>query len=125
MSIRSIIITVAIAAFLLSVVYVQHLRTAVERAEAKNKTLIIENQSVRDSEAAIRNQYDVINLVLADREDKRRESERQVTELKDKLKNAQKDTPCAAASVPDSVTQRLRERATEINAAATSSRKSI
>ncbi|WP_228351030.1 hypothetical protein [Limnobaculum allomyrinae] len=47
--------------------------------------------------------------------------DKRTAELQRQLKAAQVGSPCAGVRVPDAVTQRLRERAAEINAAATGS----
>ncbi|SUB82013.1 Uncharacterised protein [Pragia fontium] len=125
MSLRAIVITVAIAAFFISVGYGQYQRVAKEKLEVKAQHYKDEAEHYRNSEIAIRNQYDVINTVLADREELRVIAEKRVTELKGELKHAQKDNKCAREPVPDAVTQRLRERVAEVNATAAGAKNAV
>ncbi|GKX63845.1 hypothetical protein SOASR032_24140 [Pragia fontium] len=124
-NIKSIALSVAIAAFFVSVGYGQYQRVAKEKLEVKAQHYKDEAGHYRNSEIAIRNQYDVINTALADREDKRIAAEKQVTELKEELKHAQKDNKCAREPVPDAVTDRLRARVTKVNATAARAKNAV
>ncbi|QBH98426.1 DUF2570 domain-containing protein [Limnobaculum zhutongyuii] len=69
--------------------------------------------------AKIRTQYLQIQEVMDGVAEQKQASESRAKELQKQLVAAQANSKCFSVPVPDSVTQQLRERAAEINAATT------
>lgn len=103
----------------LLILYCYGLKNQLEQVKGENKLVAAALTQAQADLAAIKAQYLQIQEVINNVATQKQQLEKRTAALQLSLAQSQRKTPCSDAIVPDDVTQRLRERTAEVNAAAT------
>lgn len=109
----------AIAVFFMLLFFCYMQYRDINDLEQKNKDLTVKVKQAESDVISIKGQYSVINRALNYASDRDNQTEQKTKELQNRLVDAQRGVNAASVPVPDAITQRLRERTLEVNAAAT------
>ncbi|MBK5072218.1 hypothetical protein I2492_04205 [Budviciaceae bacterium CWB-B4] len=120
-------ITAALGALCIVVLllYCRWLSYQLNQLRNEKQQAVVALAEERAYSAKIRTQYLQIQEVMDGVAEQKQQSEKRTAALQRALAQSQAGSPCVNVPVSDAVTQRLRERAAEVNVAATGSRKSI
>lgn len=127
MSFTSKWITAALAALCIVMLlfYCRWLSHQLNQLKNEKQQAVVALAEERAYSAKIRTQYMQIQEVMDGVAEQKQQSEKRTAALQRALVQSQLESPCVAVPVPDAVTQRLRERATEVNATAAGANKSV
>lgn len=117
MKLKTLMAAIAVFFMLLFFCYMQY--RDINDLEQKNKDLTVKVKQAESDVISIKGQYSVINRALNYASDRDNQTEQKTKELQNRLVDAQRGVNAASVPVPDAITQRLRERTLEVNAAAT------
>lgn len=109
----------------LLIVYCYGTKNQLEQVKGEKKLVVAALAQAQTDLATIRAQYLQIQEAVNNVATQKLQLEKRTTALQHALEQSQRQTPCRSAAVPDDVTQRLRERTLEVNAAATDARISV
>ncbi|VEJ54611.1 hypothetical protein [Pragia fontium] len=120
-------ITAALAGLciVLLLLYARWLGNQLSQLRNEKQQVVVALAEERAYSAKIRAQYRQIQEVMDNVAEQKQESEKRTVALQRALAQSQVASPCVAEPVPDAVTQRLRERVAEVNAAAASAKGAI
>ncbi|MBK5072016.1 hypothetical protein I2492_03155 [Budviciaceae bacterium CWB-B4] len=127
MSFTSKWITAALAALCIVMLlfYCRWLSHQLNQLRNEKQQAVVALAEERAYSAKIRTQYMQIQEVMDGVAEQKQQSEKRTAALQRALVQSQLESPCVAVPVPDAVTQRLRERAAEVNATAAGANKSV
>ena len=112
-------VLVGITLIFLLTIYSYGIKNQLEQVKSEKKWVVAALGQAQTDLAAIRMQYLHIQEVINDVATQKQQLEKRTAALQLSLAQSQRETSCRSAAVPDAVTQRLRERTVEVNAAAT------
>lgn len=120
-------ITAALAALCIVVLllYCRWLSHQLNQLRNEKQQAVVALAEERAYSAKIRPQYLQIQEVMDGVAEQKQQSEKRTAALQRALAQSQLESPCVAVPVPDAVSQRLRERAAEVNATAAGANKSV
>lgn len=104
--------------FLLTV-YSYGIKSQLKQVKSEKKLVVAALDQAQTDLAQLRAQYLQIQEVVNNVATQKQQLEKRTAALQLSLAQSQRQTSCSSAAVPDAVTQRLRERTLEVNAAAT------
>ena len=98
------------------------IKSELQKVKSENKLVVAALSQAQTDLTALRTQYLQIQEEVSYVATQKHQLEQRTATLQKALVKSQSDVPCSTVNVPDDVTQRLRERAAEVNAAATAAR---
>jgi hypothetical protein len=106
-------------------VYCLGIKNQLRQIKSENRLVAAALGQAQADLAAIRAQYLLIQKEVNHVAVQKQEIDKRTSALQLSVAQSQRQTPCRNAAVPDDVTHRLRERAAEVNAAATDARRAV
>ena len=104
-------------------VYCYGIKNQLQQVKSENKLVVAALSQAQTGLTALRTQYLHIQEEVTHVAIQKQQLEQRTAALQHSLVQSQSQTPCSTVNVPDDVTQRLRQRAAEVNAAATDASK--
>jgi|GEM_PF-4882656 len=104
-------------------VYCYGIKNQLQQVKSENKLVVAALSQAQTDLTALRTQYLHIQEEVTHVAIQKQQLEQRTAALQHSLVQSQSQTPCSTVNVPDDVTQRLRQRAAEVNAAATDASK--
>lgn len=104
-------------------VYCYGITNQLQQVKSENKLVVAALSQAQTDLTMLRTQYLHIQEEVTHVAIQKQQLEQRTTALQDFLVQSQNQTPCSTVNVPNDVTQRLRERTAEVNAAATDASK--
>ena len=98
------------------------IKSELQKVKSENKLVAAALSQAQTDLTALRTQYLQIQEEVSYVATQKHQLEQRTATLQKALAKSQSNIPCSTVNVPDDVTQRLRERAAEVNAAATAAR---
>lgn len=104
-------------------VYCYGITNQLQQVKSENKLVVAALSQAQTDLTMLRTQYLHIQEEVTHVAIQKQQLEQRTAALQDFLVQSQNQTPCSTVNVPNDVTQRLRERTAEVNAAATDASK--